>query len=332
MNPSAAPPFPMVSLIIPTYNRADMLAEAVDSALVQTYPNLEVIVSDNASSDGTGALMERYRTDPRLRYHRNPENLGMVGNWRQAYRELATGDFFLILSDDDALVDPDYLAKAAALIRAHPDMVLVYAEGQLLDTRTGRRTELRLPFEEVEPGARVFAARTKVAPQDFTLCNVLFHRRLAVELDAFADPLDLCCDSELFLNLCLYGTVGVIKGCASLYRLHGGNLIDTVRRDPDLLAHSIRLFLNPYRRALERGVLAPSERTAFERTARTALMHTLLAMYERHPARYPAFASSLRKDAPGLARMVFRWHRFHRKLLTLRLRRALGRLQPQPSR
>ena len=316
---------PRLSLIIPTFNRAGMLAEALDSALAQTYPHLEIIVSDNASTDGTAELMARYQ-DPRLRYHRNPTNLGMVGNWRQALRDLATGDFFLLLSDDDCLLEPDYLARAARLIQDHPDVVVVYGEGWLLDTLTDRRTELRLPFQEVAPGPVVFASRNTVSPQDFILCNVLFHRRLALELDAFADPLDLCCDSELFLKLCLFGQVGVLKGLSALYRLHGGNLIKTVQANPGLLAHSVNMYLAPHRLALDKGVLSAPQRAAFERTARTALMRTVLAMREHHPGRYRAFVADLRATAPDLMRQLVRWPRFQRKLLTLRVRLGLKRL------
>jgi len=326
VNPDLDRQPPKISIIIPTFNRVLMLAEALDSALAQTYERLEIIVSDNASSDGTGELLARYQHDPRLRCHRNPVNLGMVGNWRQAVRDLATGDFFLILSDDDCLLDPDYLARAARLIQEHPDLVLVHAEGYLLDTRTGHRSELRLPYAEVESGTRVFSMRCQIAPQDFTLCNVLFHRRLALELDAFADPQDLCCDSELFLNLCLCGRVGVVKGFVSLYRLHGDNLINTVRGDAGLLAHSIRMFLNPHRLALAKGDVPPAELKAFERTARASLMQTLLAMYEHHPDRYPAFVSWLREESPLLTRQVFRWHRFQRKRFALWLRRTKARL------
>ena len=291
-------PEPRFSIIIPTFNRAELLTQALDSALAQTYPGLEIIVSDNNSTDTTAAGMERYQGTARLRYHRNTTNLGMVGNWRQALRDLATGDFFLILSDDDYLVDPDYLARAARLLQEHPEVVLVYGEGWILDTLTGQRTELRLPFREVEPGPVIFASRDSVAPQDFILCNVLFHRGLSLELDAFCNPLDLCCDSELFLKLCLCGQVGVLKGMACLYRLHGGNLIKTIRADPDLLAASVNMFLAPLRMALARGCLSATERATFERTTRTVVMNTLLTMLKHHPARYPTFLAELRATAP----------------------------------
>ncbi len=57
----------------------------------QDYTTLEVIVSDNASTDDTGDVVGQFTADRRLRYHRNDTNLGMIANWRQAMQELATG-------------------------------------------------------------------------------------------------------------------------------------------------------------------------------------------------------------------------------------------------
>jgi glycosyltransferase involved in cell wall biosynthesis len=95
----------LVTIAIPTYNRADgLLCEAIDSALAQTYPEVEVIVSDNCSTDSTPELMEQY-ADSRLRYIRHDENLGSVGNFNYCL-SAATGEFFLLLHDDDS-VDPD---------------------------------------------------------------------------------------------------------------------------------------------------------------------------------------------------------------------------------
>ena len=60
--------YPKVSIMIPTYNRAHYLVDAIDSSLAQDYPNFEVIVSDNASTDGTLNVVRKYKADPRFRY------------------------------------------------------------------------------------------------------------------------------------------------------------------------------------------------------------------------------------------------------------------------
>lgn len=314
-----------VSIVIPTYNRADLLQETLESALAQNYPDLEIIVSDNASTDGTQELMARYADEPRIRYHRNATNLGMVGNWRQAVREHVTGDFFIILSDDDYFEDSDYISKAVGLIHRCPDIVLVYANGYILNAQTGQRKELRLPFEEIEAGPHIFSMRDRVRPQDFTLCNVLFQTKPAIALDAFSDPLNLACDSELFLNLCLFGKVGIIKDFASVYRFHDSNLINTVKADPALLIHAFDMYTKPYKRAIAMGVLSCEEQASFEQALCRALRKRLIDLYKISPCHYRLFLQSMKEQLPELARKARRHPKTLRKLFTCWCMRAFAK-------
>jgi glycosyltransferase involved in cell wall biosynthesis len=114
---------PFVTIAIPTYNRAGrFLPEALAAATSQTYSALEILVSDNASSDGTEQLV-RSSSDPRIRYHRQAENIGPVANVDFCIAA-ARGDYFLLLMDDD-LIDPDFVARCMEAVKAHPDAALV---------------------------------------------------------------------------------------------------------------------------------------------------------------------------------------------------------------
>ena len=110
---------PAVSIAIPTYNRATTLERALRSALEQTHTDLEVLVSDNASTDDTAALLERVAAgDPRLRVVRHAANRGMVGNIAAA-ASLARGDHVMLLADDDWLA-PRCVEAALGALRARP--------------------------------------------------------------------------------------------------------------------------------------------------------------------------------------------------------------------
>ena len=92
---------PLVSIGMPVYNGAATLREAMDSLRTQTHASLELIVSDNASTDDSLAIAEEAaRRDPRIRVHRNPVNRGAAWNFRHVL-ELARGDYFLWASHDD---------------------------------------------------------------------------------------------------------------------------------------------------------------------------------------------------------------------------------------
>ena len=94
---------PLVTIAIPTYNRDRYLKEAIDSARNQTYKNVEILIRDNASEDTTELIArEEMRSDDRIQYVRNKKNIGMRNNWNKLLNA-ASGEYFLLLSDDDIL-------------------------------------------------------------------------------------------------------------------------------------------------------------------------------------------------------------------------------------
>ena len=98
---------PLVTIAIPTYNRAgSYLRETLAGAMNQTYENIEIIVSDNCSSDNTEAFI-RGISDRRIRYFRHKTNIGANNNFNYCL-EQANGDYFLLLQDDD-MIDNDFV-------------------------------------------------------------------------------------------------------------------------------------------------------------------------------------------------------------------------------
>ena len=241
---------PFLSVIIPTFNRCLLLKQALDSVLAQSYRNIEIIVADNASTDDTDALMQNYLEQPGIIYRRNIENTGMVANWKDAVENIASGDWFILLSDDDYFTDPHYLADAAQEISGSSSAVLVMANGQIRYEPSGNLEPLLLPYPRHCEGKTIFKNRNRVKPQDFTLCNIIFLRKLAIAQDAFSDPYNLSCDSELFLKMCLYGSVVVVENSVSVYRVHESNLIKTVIVDYDKLCASVSMYIRVYEKAL----------------------------------------------------------------------------------
>lgn len=116
-------PQPLASICIPTYNYRRYLPEALESALGQTERDLEIVVVDNCSVDGTPELLEAYaRRDPRILVHRNATNLGMVANFNRCL-ELARGTYVKFLCADDAL-EPTCVEQLVAAIEAQPGIGL----------------------------------------------------------------------------------------------------------------------------------------------------------------------------------------------------------------
>ncbi len=111
---------PWFTTVIPTYNRAPLLARAVRSALHQSYPNVRVLVCDNASQDGTERLVRSMQgRDTRLIYHRHATNIGSVRNF-QFGMSAVESEYFSFLSDDDLLL-PDLYRRASEAFRTYQE-------------------------------------------------------------------------------------------------------------------------------------------------------------------------------------------------------------------
>jgi glycosyltransferase involved in cell wall biosynthesis len=152
---------PLVSICIPTYQRAATLARALDSALAQTHPRLEVVISDNASGDGTAELCRAVAAaDARVRYLRQERNLGPTANFNALFAA-CRGDYVLMLADDDWL-DPGYVAACLAALRADPGAALI--AGVARYWRDGHYAFPGVVHEhrQSDPAARVLAYLTAV--------------------------------------------------------------------------------------------------------------------------------------------------------------------------
>ena len=116
---------PLVSIGIPAYNREKLIVRAIESALGQDYRNIELIISDNASTDGTEAVCRAFAArDPRVTYIQQETNRGAVANFEAVF-ERGRGEYFLWLGDDDWF-DLDYVSSCVAVLEAHPDHVAAY--------------------------------------------------------------------------------------------------------------------------------------------------------------------------------------------------------------
>ena len=117
---------PAVSVCVPTYNYGRFLRDCIESVLAQTLADWELVITDDASSDDTEAIVTRYAAaDARVRYVRNPERLGMTGNLRRA-AGLGRGRYLKMLCADDWLA-PGCLGALHGLMEAHPAAVLATA-------------------------------------------------------------------------------------------------------------------------------------------------------------------------------------------------------------
>jgi hypothetical protein len=135
-----------VSVGIPTYNRATTLERAIRSLMGQTYTNLEIVISDDASSDATESLCrEIAQQDDRIRYIRQPQNIGPTANYNLIFATLQT-TYVMVLADDD-WVEPNYVERCLEALLQETECIAVsglgrYWRGDELLARQGLDVQL----------------------------------------------------------------------------------------------------------------------------------------------------------------------------------------------
>ncbi|MEL6283892.1 MAG: glycosyltransferase [Pseudomonadota bacterium] len=166
---------PRVSIGLPVYNGENYLAEAIDSILSQTFTDFELIISDNASTDGTQAICERYAAaDKRVRYSRLAENLGAAPNYNRLV-EMARGEYFHWHAHDDVL-ELEFVARCVETLDSQPDVVLVYPATHVIDgngeVMSLYRDDLDLPQNSAHE--RLVAYLRQNFMRKRGLCNPIF--------------------------------------------------------------------------------------------------------------------------------------------------------------
>lgn len=125
---------PRVSIGMPVCNGENYLREAVDSILAQTFTDFELIISDNGSTDATGAICREYADrDPRVHYERSETNRGGAWNRSRVFA-LATGEYFMWHDHDDRSA-PELIARCVAVLDARPEVVNCHANTTVIDER-----------------------------------------------------------------------------------------------------------------------------------------------------------------------------------------------------
>jgi glycosyltransferase involved in cell wall biosynthesis len=127
---------PKVSVLIPTYNYACFLAEAVESVLMQDFRDFELLIVDDCSADNTAEVVKPFcARDDRVHFSVNSTNLGMVNNWNHCLNR-ARGEYVKFLFGDDKLADPQALSKMITLLRDNPSAVLAASARAILDEKS----------------------------------------------------------------------------------------------------------------------------------------------------------------------------------------------------
>jgi hypothetical protein len=210
---------PLFTIAIPTFNRAHWLRHCINSALSQTFGDLEVVVSDNASDDETVEVLREF-SDQRLVVLRQPVNIGAVGNWN-ACLATASGAYIVMLSDDDS-VAPHFLERSSALITEDVDLPVIVTLGDVYDSSTGL-TRPALTSRVLRSGVREGMEILKEFLQDNItpqMCTIAIKTETLRARGGFPEGWPHTGDLVSWVPLLLQGKAGFINESCGTYHSH----------------------------------------------------------------------------------------------------------------
>lgn len=203
-----------VSIILPTYNRASLLAQAIDSVLNQTFKDFELIIVDNYSADDTESVVKSYN-DKRIRYFKNQNN-GLVSINRNYGIQKSHGEYIAFLDDDDLWL-PEKLEKQAELMDSNKDLGLVYSGSQVIDSKGDLAKSAY--FRSLKPlTGNIF--NELLASNFIPQLTVLVRREALNKVGLFDLKYKISQDYDLWLRIARYYPIDFIRQPLAKYRLH----------------------------------------------------------------------------------------------------------------
>ena len=188
---------PLVSIGIPTYNRADSyLKLAIQSAVNQTYSNIEIIVSDNCSTDSTEMVVSAFG-DPRIRYFKQTKNIGGLNNANYCV-EQARGNYFLLLHDDD-LIDYDFVSSCMEAVNHDANVGIILTGTRVIDEDGNVIREDANKLEGCSNTDFMMGWFHYKVP--LYLCSTLYNTRRLREIGSFKSRKDLYDDGVALFQL-----------------------------------------------------------------------------------------------------------------------------------
>lgn len=237
---------PRVSVLIPTYNYAGYLSEAIESVLSQSYTDFELLIIDDHSSDQTAGIVSSYaQADKRISFRVNPRNIGMVENWNLCLRE-AGGEYVKYLFADDLLCSADAVRLMVEALDDDPGVSLVASARRLIDPQ-GRPTAEVTHF----PDSRCIDGRqviNRCLRHQKNLVGeptaVMFRKRLAAE--GFNPKFRQIVDMEFWFRLLEKGGFAYINRPLAAFRSHDAQQTKVNRRNAPLILDDTQRLLAEY--------------------------------------------------------------------------------------
>jgi len=242
---------PIVTVIVPTYNRSGLLKLTIESVLSQTFRDFELLVMDDASTDDTEAMC-RAITDPRLKYVRQSKNLGVGGNWSDGLKR-STTKYVCLLMDDDRY-GPKFLEHRIPVLEANPTCALVFSPFTQVDFEKHTETHSRtFPLRDgATLDGETFMRTTSVGGTH--VGTQIYRREVLIGVLPLCTSFDLIIDSAFIVWMVVQEQIKAVfvEASDSLIAEHPSQVFHRRRRE--VYAKCDELFLNAMAKSKRRSL------------------------------------------------------------------------------
>lgn len=230
---------PKVSIVLPTYNRAKFIGKAIESVVMQSFRDWELIISDDASIDETPVIVRAWQEkDSRIHYRKNESNVGIARNINQGIRG-AQGELIALIDDDDSWIPKDKLEKQIAFLDSHPDYVGV-GGGMVVVDREGKEL-----FRYFKPETDIDIRKSMLFSNPIAHSTTVYRKFVALKAGLYDESLTCAADREFFLRLGKEGKLYNFPAYFAYYTTGSQNAL--FRNQRELFATNLR-FLRRYKK------------------------------------------------------------------------------------
>jgi len=292
---------PKISIITPSYNRADLLKETIESILAQNYDDFEYLIIDDGSTDGTKELVSNYLKDERVKYYCH-DNMGEPKTVNRGY-SLSSGKFSMVVNSDDPLYDKNYLKRAVETLEAEPETLAVYPNWVEIDEKSNKTNEIL---------DKQFDFLSLLTTGGLMIGPGMIIRQSALKAIGFRDEsVKYTGDLSITFKIARMGKIKHLEIFGATHRRHGGCIQNTAPQE-DIGRELMELYLKIFYD--ERNNIPPLFIKNKKKILKTAL--SMYKAYAKNPLKYSKLKRYPSLFDNAFERAYFYWYLKRRKFVS----------------
>lgn len=219
----------LISVIIPSFNRKELINKAIESVLKQTYKNVEIIIIDDGSTDGTEKyLKEKYKNNEIIAFYKNEKNSGAGFSRKVGYKK-SNGNYIIFMDDDDYYTNFDFFNQAIEILDNNHNISFV-SSSSIIEYVKEKRTEESIMNIKgyIKNSEYLSEFQQKYMKSNSTFTTIF--RKECLENANFND-VEMVNDSTIYLRALLTGDAYILDTISGVYRVHSKNITFSLKMD-----------------------------------------------------------------------------------------------------